>query len=96
MRPAVPANVRMQEERPARIWFRGMQGEIKAASGPWRSSGDWWEERVWDQDEWDLAVEFESTGGQIALGKNTFPLSGVYLIFYEAKSRSWFVRGFYD
>jgi protein ImuB len=96
MRPAVPANVRMQEERPARIWFRGMQGEIKAASGPWRSSGDWWEERVWDQDEWDLVVEFELAGGQSASGKNTFPLSGVYRIFYEAKSRSWFVRGFYD
>jgi protein ImuB len=96
MRPAVPANVKMQEERPARIWFRGMQGEVKAASGPWRSSGDWWEERVWDQDEWDLTVEFESGRGKTELGKNTFPLLGVYRIVYEANSRSWFVRGFYD
>jgi protein ImuB len=96
MRPTVPVNVQMREERPARIWFRGMQGEVKAASGPWRSSGDWWEERVWDQDEWDLAVEFELARGKTELGKNTFPLCGVYRIVYEANSRSWFVRGFYD
>jgi len=96
MRPAVPANVKMRAERPERIWFRGMQGEVKAASGPWRSSGDWWEERVWDQDEWDLAVEFESTRGKTEPGKNTFPLCGVYRIIYEAKSQSWLVRGFYD
>jgi protein ImuB len=97
MRPAVAANVEMREERPARIWFRGMPGEVKAASGPWRNSGDWWEERVWDQDEWDLTVEFGSArGASESPVKNTFPQCGVYRIVYEAKSRSWLVRGFYD
>jgi hypothetical protein len=35
-----------------------MRGDVVAASGPWRSSGDWWQEDAWHQDEWDLEIEF--------------------------------------
>ena len=32
-------------------------GEVTARSGPWISSGDWWEDgRVWTRIEWDIAV----------------------------------------
>ena len=41
-----------------RISFRGMRGEVVAASGPWRTSGDWWQEDPWQQDEWDLEIHF--------------------------------------
>ncbi len=35
-----------------------MRGDVIAASGPWRSSGEWWQEDGWDFDEWDLAIDF--------------------------------------
>ncbi len=37
-----------------------MQGEILWTAGPWRSSGDWWEQEGWSRDEWDIAVQAES------------------------------------
>jgi protein ImuB len=33
-----------------------MHGDIGAASGPWRSSGEWWNNRQWMREEWDVAV----------------------------------------
>src|ERR1051326_1999310 len=35
-------------------------GDILWAAGPWRSSGDWWEQDGWSRDEWDIAVQGES------------------------------------
>ena len=32
-----------------------------AASGPWRSSGDWWTEDSYAKDEWDLEIQFDSS-----------------------------------
>src|ERR1700680_4583111 len=58
VRPAQALRVEMREEQPARIYLRGMCGEVVAASGPWRSSGDWWQEDAWHQDEWDLEIDF--------------------------------------
>src|SRR5258706_282402 len=58
VRPAQAVRVEMRDEQPARVYLRGMRGEVIAASGPWRSSGDWWQEDAWHQDEWDLEIEF--------------------------------------
>lgn len=58
-RPELPANVESAEGSPCRISFRGARGEVVAASGPWRTSGDWWEERGWRQDEWDMEIRFD-------------------------------------
>jgi protein ImuB len=54
-RPGVPARVELRDGLPARIFFQGLRGEVVAASGPWRTSGDWWQE-PWDQAEWDVEV----------------------------------------
>jgi hypothetical protein len=42
------------------VYLQGKRGEVVAASGPWRSSGDWWQEDSWCQDEWDLEIVFPS------------------------------------
>lgn len=60
MRPAQAVRVEMRDEQPARVYFRGVRGEVVTASGPWRSSGDWWQEDAWHQDEWDLEIEFSA------------------------------------
>jgi protein ImuB len=96
IRPAMTASVEIDEERPVHICFSGMQGDVVAASGPWRSSGEWWQEDGWDQDEWDLAIDFGSRGGLREKGAIPWPQYGVYRIYYDAPRRNWFVRGFYD
>jgi protein ImuB len=63
-RPGVPARVELRDGLPSRVFFQGLRGEVVAASGPWRTSGDWWQE-PWDQAEWDVEIEF-SFGSQKA------------------------------
>src|ERR1700732_3933450 len=41
-RPEIQAKVELQQNYPRRIYFQGMRGNIVTASGPWRTSGDWW------------------------------------------------------
>jgi protein ImuB len=99
VRPPMPVNVELSETKPACIFFRGAKGEVTAASGPWRTSGDWWQEDAWDQDEWDLAIDFGTISRERELRErrdDPFPARGVYRIFYDALKRSWFMRGFYD
>jgi protein ImuB len=55
-RPPLEATVRIIDGVPAWVGFAGMHGDIAAASGPWRSSGEWWNGRQWAREEWDVAV----------------------------------------
>jgi hypothetical protein len=57
-RPPIRAIVQITGTAPGHVAFRGMRGEIVMASGPWRTSGDWWAEDGWERDEWDVEVEF--------------------------------------
>jgi protein ImuB len=110
-RPAPPASVEMRDGRPARVSFRGRRGDVVAASGPWRTSGDWWREDSWRQDEWDVEIRFAAVpdvAGSRGSGHERIPVlgalkhsksaprRGVYRIYYDALWGSWFVRGVYD
>ena len=88
-RPASAAQVRMHAERPvqvdasaARHRMRAVRGEVLAVAGPWRASGNWWEQAAWQREEWDVEL---SNGG-------------VYRLFHtlNGPSRQWFVEGMYD
>jgi protein ImuB len=59
-RPAQALRVELRDEQPVRVYLQGMRGEVVTASGPWRGSGDWWQEDSWHQDEWDLEIEFSA------------------------------------
>jgi len=104
IRPARAVRVELRNEQPARVYLRGMRGEVVAASGPWRSSGDWWQEDAWQQDEWDLEIEFSAPsidGAQhrCAPSRQNLPSSpqrGLYRIYYDALRQGWFLRGVYD
>ncbi len=109
-RPALPASVELREGCPIRVGFRGMRGDVVAASGPWRSSGDWWREDAWQNDEWDLEIRFSSaleTRVDVAAGPQQWERipnasaqrtsqGGLYRIFYDSIRQGWFVRGMYD
>jgi len=79
-RPALQATVQIQRDRPVQLAALGIRGAVRTASGPWRSSGEWWTESRWARDEWDVDV---SAGG-------------VYRIYCVLESRNWFVEGMYD
>jgi protein ImuB len=85
-RPALGVIVTMQDGKPAHILCptnKAMQGEILWAAGPWRSSGDWWEQEGWARDEWDIAVQGEAG---IAL----------YRLVRDRLGGRWFLEGTYD
>ncbi len=85
-RPPVDVAVTMQDGKPAYINCpknKEMQGEILWAAGPWRSSGDWWEQEGWARDEWDIAVQGEAG---IAL----------YRLVRDRLGGRWILEGMYD
>jgi protein ImuB len=84
-RPAIPARVEVSaEQAPVWIGFSRRKGRVLHASGPWRSSGDWWNTAgEWKRDEWDVNLTLD---GHTAL----------YRIFRDLVTRSWFVEGMYD
>ena len=105
-RPPVPARVEAFGHTPARVYFGGAWGDVMASSGPWRSSGDWWTENPWNQDEWDLEIEFPvpaaiegnafARKANGARKKESVRARGVYRIIRDRASGEWFVRGIYD
>jgi protein ImuB len=62
---------------------RQIRGEVLWAAGPWRSSGDWWEQDAWMRDEWDVALQ-EKVG--IVL----------YRLVHDLVGGEWMVEGAYD
>ena len=109
IRPPQMVRVDLRDEQPVQVYLRGMRGKVVAASGPWRSSGDWWQEDAWHQDEWDLEIEFLPVEAQhrrapsrqnpSLLDAQQFPSGpqrGLYRIYYDALLQGWFVRGVYD
>jgi protein ImuB len=109
-RPPLPARVELREGCPARVGFQGMSGHVVRASGPWRSSGDWWREDDWQNDEWDLEIVFfpsleakttlasvsKLPGGVAAPAAKDGQQRGLYRIFFDSVRKEWFVRGAYD
>jgi protein ImuB len=111
-RPPAAAKVELREECPMRIAFCGVRAEVIAASGPWRTSGNWWGEGVWQYDEWDIEIRCNSGGDRPVVGEwsaydgreqsfaarsgEALLRDGMYRIYYDGLRRSWFVRGVYD
>jgi protein ImuB len=96
VRPGLAVRVELRDEQPVRIYLRGMRGEVIAASGPWRSSGDWWQEDAWQQEEWDLAIAFPAARNEGEQKRGEKMDVGLYRIYYDALRQGWFVRGEYD
>jgi protein ImuB len=55
-RPPREATVQLRNKLPSWIAFHNAHGPISTASGPWRTSGDWWRPTMWDREEWDIEV----------------------------------------
>ena len=91
-RPPVLARVRLQRNKPIFAAFQDRAGQDRSgkvihASGPWRTSGHWWEEKSWLEDSWDLEIVFSG---------DSPPRHGFYRFSYHGLQEKWFVRGVYD
>jgi protein ImuB len=85
-RPPVSVRVKNDNGQPCFISAEKrsqISGAVLWAAGPWRCSGDWWEEDAWMHDEWDIAVQ-EKTG--IAL----------YRLVHDLIGGGWLLEGMYD
>jgi protein ImuB len=77
-RPPLEATVRTLDSVPAWIGFSGMHGAIDAASGPWRSCGEWWSGRQWSREEWDIAVSRSLLRITRTIPENRWYAEGIY------------------
>src|SRR4051812_2163577 len=82
-RPPLRVNVLTHGGEPVRVSFLNIRGEVTACAGPWRTSGEWWNNDGWNRDEWDVAVQ----------QKNGLAL---YRMYRDLASESWFVEARYD
>ena len=85
-RPPLGAMITLRDGHPVHIASpkrKEVQGEVIWHAGPWRSSGDWWEQEPWAHDECDIAVQ---TANGLAL----------YRLVRDLLSGKWFVEGTYD
>jgi len=83
-RPALETSVELTEKTPhfVRLWKRHRR--VLAASGPWCSSGSWWNETTaWAREEWDIALK-------------TLEGVGYYRIYLDQIKNKWFVEGIFD
>src|SRR5207245_10702239 len=70
-RPALETFVELTGETPhiVRLWKKYRC--VLAASGPWCSSGNWWNSTKWIREEWEVAIK-------------TFEGIGLYRIYLDA------------
>jgi protein ImuB len=82
-RPAIIANVCLKQYRPQYIDAGHLSGAVIECQGPYRLSGEWWEETAWRREEWD--VELAGTA------------HGLYRLVCEYTPHPvWSVEGCYD
>jgi protein ImuB len=79
-RPPRSAKVQVENLRPVYLLTDDLRGKIVTATGPWRTSGDWWTSSPWDRDEWDIGLQDGS----------------LYRIYREPATSRWFVEGSFD
>ena len=83
-RPPLAAKVRMQNEVPALVIFRGKSHRVTAAAGPWRNNGGWWTPEPWTRDEWDVQLRAEQSTPMLVR------------MYRDLSSAKWYLEGTFD
>ncbi len=94
-RPPLRATIALRDGKPAHVLCpkrKEVGGDILWMAGPWRTSGDWWEQDGWARDEWDIAIapvvgrRTQGAGSSLCL----------YRLVHDLLSGKWFLEGTYD
>jgi protein ImuB len=85
LRPSVAVHVWLDtgSSKPSSFTYEGRRYCVTRAFGPWRRSGEWWSQRVWSRDEWDV----HATVGEAAMA---------CLIVHDLLAHQWALEAFYD
>ena len=83
-RPPLAAKVRMQNEVPEQVIFRGKSHRVTAAAGPWRNNGGWWTPESWTRDEWDVELRAEQSTPMLVR------------MYCDLSSARWYLEGTFD
>jgi protein ImuB len=75
-RPPWPVRVVCDAGSPARLEGGRLEGDVRAALGPWRSAGDWWKPQAWSVETWQVEL---ARGGvyQIACAEGGWCVEGM-------------------
>ncbi|MGZ4816891.1 MAG: DNA polymerase Y family protein, partial [Terriglobales bacterium] len=117
-RPPQPVSVQIINGHPGTIgppraladkdeMARAVYGEVVWCAGPWRTSGEWWNQEPWEREEWDIAIEVSgfkfpvssSSAARIGSTGNWKLETGnspLYRLYRDLLEGTWFVEGEYD
>ena len=108
-RPPLQATVTLRNGQPVHLVCprrKEVCGEILWMAGPWRSSGDWWEQDGWSRDERDIALRLPVARSQVSVGSGQLVFAskpwpeqtslGLYRLVHDLLNARWFVEGTYD
>jgi protein ImuB len=84
LRPAEPTRVEVHRGLPHQIRFRSRSYLVEKAYGPWLDGGDWWNEAIWGNEQWDV------------IGKATDSAVLVCRLARDFIQNDWRVAGLYD
>lgn len=80
MRPPRAVEVFCERDRPEFVRGENLAGRVVQAAGPWRVQGEWWSDGTYAREYYDAQL---SDGG-------------VYRLYCDLTTQSWFVDGVYD
>jgi protein ImuB len=56
IRPPETISVMLRSQRPESFFFRQQRYAVEHAYGPWLTGGDWWNQSLWELEQWDLVA----------------------------------------
>jgi len=84
VRPPVALSIGLDPMgKPRFFHFEGKRFSVAEAYGPWRQSGEWWSQRVWSQEDWDVRA---TAGPDVML----------CVIAHDLLRREWRLEALYD
>jgi hypothetical protein len=69
--------VQVVHHQPAYVASEKVNGRVLDALGPYRLSGDWWEQEQWSAEEWDIELADHSLW-RLAHSSHGWTLEGCY------------------
>ena len=54
LRPREITSVHLGQYQPEEFFFRGQRFTVEHAYGPWVTGGEWWNEMLWNMEQWDV------------------------------------------
>lgn len=82
LRPPRAVGIELRGGSPAVLHDDGQRLKLQTASGPWRTSGEWWTQTAWSREEWDVSLQADP--------KRLLRLA------HDPANRTWYVIGMYD